>query len=77
MSTNTTQTLGAYRVGISFNPSGSEAVNNLKQKAADFIDACNELKNETQNDEAARCLAVAMTECESAAMWAVKGATKQ
>ena len=34
------QTLGEYRVGLDFNPSGNEEVNELKRIAAGLIDKC-------------------------------------
>lgn len=70
-------TEGEYRVGIDFNPSGNEVVNELKATAAKFIDLCRAVQNTTTVDEARRCASIAMTEAESAAMWAVKAATKQ
>jgi hypothetical protein len=73
-------TEGEYRVGVSFNPSKSPMVDDLKAAAAKFIDLCKAVQtaaNEAGNSEAARCAAVAMTEAEGAAMWAVKAVTKQ
>lgn len=70
------QTLGQYRVGVSFNPGGHEAVNSLKAKAAEFIDECKRFADASTNGEAKRCFAEAMTCMETAAMYAVKGATK-
>lgn len=72
-------TLGGYRVGVSFNPSKSPMVDELKVTAAKFIDLCESVKLAQQNDgvsEGARCAAIAQTEMETAAMWAVKAATK-
>lgn len=74
------QTLGEYRVGISFNPSNNVNVDAIKRGAADLIDKCEALKrNEDgtlKDGEIVRCLAEAQTCIETAAMWAVKGATK-
>lgn len=67
-------TEGEYRVGISFNPSKDEKVNQIKLLSAQLIDLVLSLD---QNDGAKRCAAIAATEYESAAMWAVKAATKQ
>lgn len=44
--TNPTPTEGQKAVGISFNPSGDERVNFVKQKVADIIDLLNEQKEE-------------------------------
>ena len=67
-------TLGESRVGIDFNPSGDLEIAGIKRKAADLIDAVNALPAPT--GEAARVRAVAMTEIEGAAMWAVKAAAR-
>lgn len=69
-------TKGEYRVGISFNPGGHETVNSLKRKAADLIDDIEAIAQGSDNGEVKRLCAVAQTEIESAAMWAVKAATK-
>lgn len=70
-------TLGEKRVRISFNPSQNATVDNIKRAAADFIDLCEAQKDvfDGKPNEKNRALAVAQTEIESAAMWAVKGAT--
>lgn len=70
-------TLGESRVRMDFNVSGDEKVAQIKRLAADFIDLCESLKESYngQPNEKNRCLAVAQTEAEAAAMWAVKGAT--
>lgn len=83
------QTLGEYRVGITFNPSGSGDVHRLKTLAAAFIDAINgvddgalpgesmdEHRSHERINEIRRLKALAMTAAEDAAMWAVKAATK-
>lgn len=70
-----TPTLGQFRVGISFNPSADPNVDAIKAQAAAMIDLINALPS--QDGEQARLKALAMTEIESAAMWAVKAATKQ
>jgi hypothetical protein len=77
-------TRGEYRVGINFNPSADDTVGRIKSMAAaliDFIDGIPVLGAETEEQlvrsaEVARLKALAMTEIESAAMWAVKAATK-
>ena len=77
-------TKGEYRVGINFNPSADDTVGRIKSMAAaliDFIDGIPVLGAETEaqlvrSAEVARLKALAMTEIESAAMWAVKAATK-
>lgn len=66
------QTLGEYRMRMSFNPSGNQLVESLKRRAADFIDLCELAKQNSGNPLA---LTIAQTEMETAAMYAVKGAT--
>ncbi len=68
-------TEGEYRVGVAFNPSSSGAVDAIKAQAAAMIDALGGIAA-NRDHPGARCAAVAMTEIESAAMWAVKALTK-
>jgi hypothetical protein len=76
-------TKGEYRVGINFNPSNDDMVGQIKRKAADLIDLIETIpvpdastKGAVHSNEVARLKALAQTEIESAAMWAVKAATK-
>ena len=69
------QTLGEKRVRISFNPSNDGEVDILKQIAADFIDRCTSLTTENGASEKNRCISLAQTHAEIAAMFAVKAAT--
>jgi hypothetical protein len=77
-------TKGEYRVGISFNPSGDDMVGQIKRKAADLIDfidripvpAVDSLDSAMYSNEVARLKALAQTDIETAAMHAVKAATK-
>jgi len=69
------QTLGQYRVGITFNPSGDGMVHQIKARAAALIDLIS-LIPEHSGGEVPRIKALAMTAAEDAAMWAVKAATK-
>ena len=73
------QTKGEYRVGITFNPSASGLVDEIKRKAADLIDLIDSIPSDRETErgnETGRLKALAQTEIESAAMWAVKAATK-
>lgn len=71
-------TLGEYRVGISFNPSGDDEVARIKRAAADLIDLIRGIPDGSDYaPERKRLKALAMTHVEDAAMWAVKAATKQ
>jgi len=79
------QSKGAYRVGISFNPSGNATVDQIKRMAADLIDFIEEIEGPyvaefdtaIQSREIARLKAMAQTDIETAAMHAVKAATKR
>lgn len=69
-------TEGEYRVGINFNPSGNQKVDEIKRRAAELIDILAPIAAEREHP-GGRCASIAMTEIESAAMWAVKAVTKQ
>ena len=68
--------LGEYRVGVSFNPSGNPDVDKIKRVAAAMIDMCAVGADHTDDPEVGRLWSLAMTHFEDAAMWAVKAATK-
>ena len=70
-------TLGDSRVGIDINPSGSKTIAEIKRRAADLIGAVDaiDLPGEAPG-EIARLKALAMTEIESAVMWAVMAAAR-
>lgn len=73
-------TKGEFRVGTGFNPSGDGLVDQIKRAAADFIELVEAVpsdRDSTIGNERGRLKALAQTEIESAAMWAVKAATKQ
>jgi hypothetical protein len=69
-------TEGEYRVGINFNPSSNSRVDTIKAAAASLIDELAPIAAD-RDHPGARCASIAMTEIESAAMWAVKAVTKQ
>ena len=64
------KTIGEERVRTEFNPSKDDVVNLIKQKSAELINICEELKLKD-----ARLASIAQTTYEEAAMWAVKAAT--
>lgn len=64
------KTVGEQRVRTEFNPSQSDTVSQIKQKTAELINLCEDLKSKDP-----RLAALAQTEYENAAMWAVKAAT--
>ena len=67
-------TFGEKAVGITFNPSGDEKVNEINTAYAAVIDALNNLRGEDRS-ERARLLSIAITEAQTAQMWAVKAIT--
>jgi hypothetical protein len=73
--TETKLTYGQKAVGITFNPSGDGAVNRAKQHSANLIDQMNELRNSSESQEQKRLASIAITEIQSAQMWAVKALT--
>lgn len=73
--TATDQTFGQKAVGMSFNPSGDDAVGQCKQKFADAIDQLQILRLTTESAEVKRMCSVAITETQTAQMWAVKAIT--
>ena len=66
------QTLGQKRVKAEFNPSATATVDQLKNKAAEFIDLCEQLRTEDATGEKQRAISLAQTEAETACMYAVK-----
>lgn len=70
MSEETKQTVGEQRVRTTFNPSQDDTVSQIKQKSAELINLCEELKSKD-----GRLASLAQTAYEEAAMWAVKAAT--
>ena len=69
-------TLGEYRVGVTFNPSGNEMVDQIKSRAAALIDLIVTINSPEDTFEVTRLKELAVTHIEDAAMWAVKAATK-
>jgi len=64
------KTIGELRVRTEFNPSQSDVVSQIKQKAAELINLCEDLKAKDP-----RLASLAQTTFEEGAMWAVKAAT--
>lgn len=70
------QTFGQKAVGTSFNPSGDDAVAQCKASFAAEIDRMNLFRNDpTTVPEAKRLASIAITELQTAQMWAVKALT--
>jgi hypothetical protein len=69
-------TLGESRCHINFNPSSDDKIGTFKRMMANAIDYCNNELQSTVDGEAKRCFSIAMTELETAQMYAVKGIAK-
>jgi hypothetical protein len=68
-------TYGEKAVGLTFNPSNNDAVAQCKAEFASVIDRMNDLRNAVDNAEVKRMCSVAITEAQTAQMWAVKAIT--
>ena len=68
-------TFGEKAVGLTFNPSGDDDVARCKAEFAAVIDRIHDLRNTTDNPEVKRMASVAITEAQTAQMWAVKAIT--
>ncbi len=71
---------GQNAVGLTFNPSGDDNVSACKQEFATAIDRMHELREKHRGtteagNEIARMASVAITELQTAQMWAVKALT--
>lgn len=71
-------TYGEKAVGLSFNPGGNEDVYVMKKHFAMIIDIMAELRStasQAGDGEQARLASIAITEAQTAQMWAVKALT--
>lgn len=68
-------TYGQQAVGMSFNPSASSEVDQVKEAFAQIIDQLDQLRNRTGSHEVRRLASVAITEAQGAQMWACKAIT--
>ena len=64
-------------VGLTFNPSNNPQVYKIKKVYAEIIDELNESRNNIPPGEKWRLLSIAITEAQTAQMWAVKALTWQ
>lgn len=70
------QTFGEKAVGLSFNPSGDNLVDEVKRQYAKVIDVLALLRcSDDLSDETRRLCSIAITEAQGAQMWAVKAIT--
>lgn len=73
-------TFGEKAVGVTFNPGKNEQVESIKRRFADLIDEIEGYRNPPnaeRHPEKARMYSIAITELQSAQMWAVKSITWQ
>jgi hypothetical protein len=71
-------TYGEQAVGLTFNPSGNPDVDRVKQLYAELIDLCaghRDSLDKGARGERARLFSIAITEAQTAQMWAVKALT--
>ena len=66
---------GEKAAGLAFNPGGNPEVYACKAGFAREIDRMNDLRNATTDNEVKRMASVAITELQTAQMWAVKAIT--
>jgi hypothetical protein len=66
---------GEKAVGITFNPGFNHEVDKCKKEFADVIDRMNYLRLQSDDSEVKRMASIAITEAQTAQMWAVKAIT--
>jgi len=69
-------TYGEKAVGLTFNPSNNADVQEIKELYAKIIDKMNNARTEAWQSEKGRLCSVAITEAQTAQMWAVKAVTR-
>ena len=70
-------TYGEKACGVSFNPGGLENVAAIKADFAALVDKLHTAREASTNPEVKRMLSIAITEAQTAQMWAVKAVTWQ
>lgn len=68
-------TFGEKACGVSFNPEGNQDVDAIKRSFAAIVDDLHQRFRATENGEIKRMLYIAITEAQTAQMWAVKAVT--
>lgn len=77
MATDRELSYGEKAVGLTFNPSGDPSVALCKRAFAEIIDRLNDMRDVVANGEHQRLCSIAITEAQTAQMWAVKAITWQ
>lgn len=70
-------TFGEKACGVSFNPGGLENVASIKADFAAIVDKLHKEREASSNPEIKRMMSIAITEVQTAQMWAVKAVTWQ
>jgi hypothetical protein len=68
-------TFGERACGMTFNPGGNEDVAAIKSAYALIVDGLHQRREASFDPEVKRMLSIAITETQTAQMWAVKAAT--
>lgn len=66
---------GEKACGVSFNPGGNPHVDTIKKQFADIVDYINMAREASNDPEVKRMASIAITEAQTAQMWAVKAVT--
>lgn len=69
------ESYGGKAVGLTFNPSNLLSVQVIKTAFAEIINDLDQSRKDTDDGEKKRLYSMAITEAQSAQMWAVKAAT--
>ncbi len=69
------QSFGGKAVGLTFNVTGDKEVYDVKSQCAVLINTLNKLRADTADGEKKRMYSIAITEIQTAQMWAVKAIT--
>jgi hypothetical protein len=70
-------TFGEKACGVSFNPGNRTDVDAIKTQFAAIVDDLNDRRNAAESPEVKRMLSLAITDAQTAQMWAVKAVTWQ
>lgn len=75
MTDNVNLTFGQRACGVNFNPGQNPDVAAIKAKFANLVDDLHSRRYDTNDPEVKRMLSTAITEVQTAQMWAVKAVT--
>ena len=72
---NPNPSFGQRACGVSFNPGQNPDVADIKARFADIVDNLHARREASNDNEVRRMLSIAITEAQTAQMWAVKAVT--